>query len=86
MKHTKGPWNILCGFNIRPDIVSANGIIATMHQKTDTANARLIAAAPELLKACVEAYNFINEKSERSGKDILNQLKYIIEKAERNES
>lgn len=67
-KYTKGPWyestidevihiqsasinedNYVCGINLEEDGPNAE------------ANARLIAAAPELLEACKQAKNYINK-------------------------
>jgi hypothetical protein len=64
--HTAGPWELSPiedrdgGFAISADRYR----VATAHMRGDgykqqLANARLIAAAPELLAACVEAYDWI---------------------------
>jgi len=60
-KHTSGPWTIECGKNYSNEIVGksktgkdwviARTTAAKVGRDTDDANARLIAAAPELLKA-----------------------------------
>ncbi len=50
MKHTPGPWN----FDAYGEVfhISNNGFVASVYGKTENeANARLIAAAPELLEA-----------------------------------
>ena len=61
-KHTPGPWHVTAGHrSIRPSFISPgeNGGFAICEMYADgrdfTANARLIAAAPELLEALEEA-------------------------------
>lgn len=49
-KHTPGPWNPIAAFNARHFFVRAeNEVVAQVYDKA--ANARLIAAAPDLLDA-----------------------------------
>lgn len=64
MSHTKGPWEVRAGHDTQVgadiEIVNAKGFIAcasTMHQGAVNAeaNARLIAAAPDLLEAARKA-------------------------------
>jgi len=52
MKHTKGPWMVGKGYSVRGDnrIIFMQG--ATKTHGEASANAKLIAAAPELLEAC----------------------------------
>jgi hypothetical protein len=58
-KHTPGPWRAHCGQNsidIQPDIAKVYiqaGRYDGSQSKQRTANANLIAAAPELLEACM---------------------------------
>jgi hypothetical protein len=55
-EHTPGPWVVdFC--NGKPYVVNGNFCAARVHgtEKTLLANARLIAAAPELLEACMVA-------------------------------
>jgi hypothetical protein len=55
-EHTPGPWVVdFC--NGKPYVVNGNFCAARVHgtEKTLLANARLIAAAPELLEACMLA-------------------------------
>lgn len=60
-KHTPGPWRAHCGQNsidIQPDIAKVYiqaGRYDGSQSKQRTANANLIAAAPELLEACKSA-------------------------------
>jgi len=49
-KHTPGPWVEFDG-DICPANDIANVVIATLYQDTSDADARLIAAAPDLLEA-----------------------------------
>lgn len=55
-KHTQGPWTI--GFQNNQTVYSGSKEIATMacKQKEWEANARLIAAAPDLLRALQHAH------------------------------
>lgn len=58
-KHTPGPWEI--GETARDCILGRNGcrfticVMQNTHRPEQKANARLIAAAPELLEACLAA-------------------------------
>ena len=64
-KHTPGPWNVKeieTGWIIGPDRIERAGYIADVHKHTipdtdDTAraNARLIAAAPDLYEALIDS-------------------------------
>ena len=64
-KHTAGPWKILRRFDIHQDRGKIGGIfigstrggydLPESIKLIDEANARLIAAAPDLLAACKEA-------------------------------
>ncbi len=70
MKHTKGPWHTGGSFNDQPQITeeSTGRTIALCYSlgKPDRgtteaeANAKLIAAAPELLEACEKVLSSIN--------------------------
>jgi len=69
-KHTKGKWVLSHGANTFPTIGSAelHQPIATIHKIENAktfceeaeANAKLIAAAPELLEALIKLYNSID--------------------------
>ena len=58
MNHTLGPWEV-----DRPYIRGAGRVIASLesgcNEVEDTANARLIAAAPELYEALVDLIGFL---------------------------
>lgn len=65
-KHTPGPWTLEPngpGYNLKsPNFASHFCILLGMNGKPDgehEANARLIAAAPDLLKACQEAVGWL---------------------------
>jgi hypothetical protein len=61
-KHTPGPWiSSSYGFNVLGDNqrVSVCQLDGKQSQVVKEANAKLIAAAPDLLNACNEALNFI---------------------------
>ena len=68
-KHTSGPWTIECGKNYSNEIVGksktgkdwvlARTTAAKVGRDQDDANARLIAAAPDLLEALKEAQDYI---------------------------
>ena len=83
-KHTPGPWNGLSGL-----IASEKGDhIATVWLTQDDnleANARLIAAAPELLEACEAADRFLAilkvTHPHLVGADIVDTLQAAIQKA-----
>lgn len=83
-KHTPGPWSV------REDIGAVfdrDGLpIATGGSESYEeyqANARLIAAAPELLEACKQAYDVIDDMDGPWNLDrIYNTLKVAIAKAE----
>ena len=66
-KHTPGPWEVrnsgnVQGRNARCEIVKeGQALLATMAGlgEIDYANARLIAAAPDMLEACKECLEFM---------------------------
>ena len=85
-KHTSGPWETSNRFDIYSEsgyfigCTCGNLTLPKSVELIDEANAKLIAAAPELLEACKEALDFlricaINNLVNR-------QLKEAIEKAE----
>ena len=55
MKHSKAPWRILWN---EGEIYANGQTIATFEFAED---ARLMAAAPELLSACIDAYALLSE-------------------------
>ena len=97
VKHTPGPWKLVIENRTAPTIEAKGGYIActitygTPSNKNnwDIANARLIAAAPELLEACtlMQAW-FESHYTDLMGVDkhfnknvILKKAKQAIEKA-----
>jgi hypothetical protein len=72
VKHTPGPWRVHGGYGIcvvpnEPiGVIGARTIVACRQEwipgKEQHANARLIAAAPELLEACEGLLGFIRER------------------------
>ncbi len=64
MKHTKGPWHLIRGTKPEGYITARGQNIATVvrcDDPTQQANARLIAAAPELLAALERAINLFGK-------------------------
>lgn len=60
MSHTPGPWCYRKGQLIRTFVVGReNGYLITMGVNREE-DARLMAAAPELLEACIIARNYLN--------------------------
>lgn len=71
MKHTPGPWKVKQGLGA-PDIVSKERLVARAlyHMGSEDrevdSNARLIAAAPELLAACEAAHDWLTQFCEHA--------------------
>lgn len=72
-QHTPGPWSIEGRNKVNVKISDKSGFTCVHAQiwfpkqiKQAQANARLVAAAPELLKACKEAVHFIWEIQEQT--------------------
>lgn len=97
-KYTKGPWFLMeSGFSIKdpvPTVYTTNDdleIICKVYKdgnmfynvQDNIANAKLIAAAPELLEACVKALGIINHlKPNVSGLGLIQlYLKDAVKKA-----
>lgn len=83
-KHTKGPWET-SGLNIS---TSRNGTYYLVQNGLDSdsagmnelrANARLIAAAPELLDAVIAAHAYLCDKDPRA--DARHEIKDLIKSA-----
>lgn len=87
MKHTKGEWKVEPDLSYKGTyILKANGNFP--EYKEDFANAKLIASAPNLLKACIEALvdteMLLNEEcecNEDNLKATIENLKQAILKA-----
>jgi len=64
-KHSPGPWTMFSnsiGVGVstpRSDVARCDGYDDMRHRDEVEANARLIAAAPDLLVACNEAFDFL---------------------------
>lgn len=93
MKHTSGPWHIEHEYNIFSEhqrlVASAGGYTTNAdngeHVIENMANARLIAAAPELLEACraaVERFEDIDADYDIWSYGTVNELKAAIAKVE----
>mgnify|MGYP001607014281 CR=1 FL=1 len=69
-KHTAGPWKIEDG-----EILPGDGVVSlgTVYGVECAANARLIAAAPELLAACLFAIRCIDHPHPRVGERLADQ-------------
>ena len=87
-QHTPGPWSIAEG---EPDwaIVTENVLVASVHgedTENQEANARLIAAAPELLGALRTAVFHLMGKARRDPdeREVIEQMRDAIAKAERS--
>lgn len=91
-KHTPGPWQF-CESELRPGRYSiyANGPVAYCGDTTNEpgdgeANARLIAAAPELLAALDKAESFIagfeGDELQEGIDEMLSEIRAAIAKAE----
>ena len=75
-KHTPGPWEVVGGTIIqtadeRRKWVAEVPAASSIHETfiTDRANARLIAAAPQLLEACEEALSFTKTMDGWAGRE-----------------
>ena len=69
-KHTPGPWTI-ARFQGALDVIAVVGgqTIGKMFPPDDAANARLIAAAPDMLEALLKGRTFLSRWSEVHGDD-----------------
>jgi hypothetical protein len=77
MKHTKGPWSIDTSFG-EVEIVSELRVLAKCNTGlNDLANARLIAAAPEMLEALETVYA-VSKTAPLNSKE-LNAFRLVLE-------
>ena len=84
MKHTPGPWEKRHSYGIEINIFAGDDLVAVAYAwegQKGNANARLIAAAPDLLAACVEFVRKV-ECGEARSKRSYAQMKAAIKKAE----
>jgi hypothetical protein len=95
VKHTPGPWKVCVGnsgsifgdLNNRahdgdnPYIGTVAGIGVDQDIPECTANAKLIAAAPELLTAAKEALHFIRTHNHYVAACMIDKLQAVIDKA-----
>lgn len=92
MKHTKGEWstNMSIGLGIKARIKSGEIIIADCYSFSEglsdeeaEANAKLIAAAPELLEALIECSAFLNtvQSPATSARNLKTEIDNAINKA-----
>jgi len=91
MKHTPGPWNNVTYNNeSHPTIIGPNGdeCIALIDGNEDNeANARLIAAAPDLYFACRAALLTLEDDDNYyKYKDVVNTLRQAIAKATKGDT
>jgi hypothetical protein len=84
--HTPGPWTV--GFGATdcrwPQVESGDGVIARTYGSRDEENARLLAAAPDLLAACKQTLAWFESGppiSEPYG-IVTDWLRFAIAKAE----
>jgi hypothetical protein len=92
--YTRGPWiahpyNVRMGSLISFGYLSKGENIANVFGQKDAeegkANARLIAASPELLEALIEAEKFVDRHTEEwysAGQELLTKIRAAIRKAE----
>lgn len=85
-KHTPGPWEavIYDGAFDQPLIKSDHVVIGRVHGMEDRqheANAKLIAAAPELLEACLNSFKTFHSIGCTMEAEIMQQLESAIKKA-----
>jgi hypothetical protein len=87
-KHTPGPWELggPCTMDTCGTVVDQNGReVATIDNRNDLdmerANARLIAAAPELLQSCMDALAVIRVSSLATKPGLVDRLSTTIVKA-----
>jgi len=88
-EHTDGPWECHSGVSFNPDtmeatkvftrIVAGEKTIATMKEYGDSADTRLITAAPDMLELLEEILTWCFFEQE---KDAMKRIEAVIAKAE----
>ena len=83
-KGTKGPWFVDedgdVGCEVRSDLVA--GVAGCEPSAEDLANAKLIAAAPELLEACLRMRNQLYAAGYEAEKGSMNPTKCLLAQVE----
>lgn len=89
MTHTPGPWHVQKGLYIRNQQnlgVAMAYLSPRLTPEATLANARLIAAAPDLLAAARQAYSLLRLHADTDGKmRVANALVNAIDKADGRE-
>lgn len=95
MKHTQGTWKVVAqmpdGYSIETNdgkviaMVQSDGIDTQSAQKQESCNARLIAAAPKLLEALIEAQRLIQIARPYMPKTLRNADKFEFEDISANQ-
>lgn len=89
-KFTKGEWKILQGKSQR-DVFESGRLLATAYNNTVSkqnicleeaiANAKLIAAAPDLLDSCIELFEYYKTECSIPNLEVLKKAQQAIKKA-----
>lgn len=87
MQHTPGPWHITDDYITGPDDLVIVDFEFNGNSTWNEANARLVAAAPELLEACRMAFEQKNasahgQRTPHNDIELFNALRSAIAKAE----
>lgn len=95
MKHTQGNWKVVAqvpdGYSIETNdgkviaMVQSDGIDTQSAQKEESCNARLIAAAPKLLEALIQAQKLIEIARPYMPKTMRNADKFDFENISAND-
>ena len=80
MKHTPGPWTVSDGI-VRSEYGKALANVCMAGNGETVPNARLIAAAPELLEACAAAKLFLEPDLVEPGRTVFWKLVDALAKA-----
>lgn len=86
-KHTPGPWKVGDRHYVLPTITSdTDSYICLLggENETRSGNARLIAAAPDLLRCCEASLTYLLLEEHLDKIQLIDELKRIIAKVEGN--
>jgi len=93
LKHTKGKWNVIQPVNQNYLVVKSDDKVLhiceilkgtyTIDKTEAEANAKLIAAAPEMLKYCIAAYTVLRDNKKFIPEDKQQTLSLFMESMER---